>query len=89
MKLEIPLFVIRVDNVVVDVESLQDIYSMVQPRIKKSWNLNKEALESLSKDKYVCDYENYFHLGEHEVKDVIGSYGNLKLSIEYSFIELN
>lgn len=89
MKISVEVFTIKVDDVVVYGESIQDMYTTVQPRIQKSWNLNKEALDLLSKDTYARNYEHCFHLGEFETKDVLGTYGNVKLSIERVLIDLN
>lgn len=89
MKLELEVFVIRVNDIVVSGESIQDMYTTVQPRINKSWDLNQEAIDLFKKDQYVTDYESTYHLGEFEAKDVIGTYGNVKLSIERVLVDLN
>lgn len=89
MQIEVEVFTIKVDDVVVYGESIQDMYTTVQPKVEKSWNLNEESLDLFSKDKYVYNYEDYFHLGEFEAKDVTGTYGNVKLSIEKVLIDLN
>ena len=89
MKIEVEVFVIKVDGIIVYGESIQDMYTIVQPRIQKSWDLNEEALYLLSNDKYVRCYEDYFRLGEFEAKDMIGTYGNVLLSIEKILIDLN
>ena len=47
------------------------------------------ALNYIKNDKYVVEHEDSYYLGENEAKDVTGTYGNLKLSIETVEIELN
>ena len=89
MKLEVEIFTIRVNGIIVKAEGIQDRYTIVQPFIRKEWNLNEEALSILLNDKYVIDNEDSYYLGENEAKDVTVTFGNLKLSIETVEIELN
>ena len=89
MKLEVEIFTIRVNGIIVKAEGIQDCYTTVQSFIRKEWDLNDEVLSILLNDKYVVEHEDSYYLGENEAKDVTGTYGNLKLSIETVEIELN
>ena len=86
---QINVLTIRVNGIIVKAEGIQDNYTIVQPFIRKEWDLNEEAISVIKNDRYAQEYEDSYYLGENDAKDVTGTFGNLKLSIESVEIELN
>lgn len=88
MKLDIEIFTIRVNDIIVKAEGIQDNYTIVQPFIRKEWDLNEEAISVIKNDRYAQEYEDSYYLGENDAKDVVGTFGNLKISIEKVTVDL-